>query len=178
MDTIPDSDILTLRTYAKRRGCNKEAVSRAISTGRLDASVARDLSGKVLGIRDPALADQEWEANTLHDRVAPKYRKDAEGGGGAAKGEPDLAQGATLSQASAAEKFWKAKSAELNFRKEASELVEVAKVEQKIGDAFTRVKTRLLGIPSRAKQAIPHLTIPEIATLQALIREALEELAQ
>jgi phage terminase Nu1 subunit (DNA packaging protein) len=37
-------------------------------------------------------------------------------------------------------------------------------------------RTKLLGLPSRAKQRLPHLTPADLATLDRLIREALEEL--
>jgi phage terminase Nu1 subunit (DNA packaging protein) len=38
-------------------------------------------------------------------------------------------------------------------------------------------RTRLLGVPSTAKQRIPHLEIEEVELLTTLIREALDELA-
>jgi phage terminase Nu1 subunit (DNA packaging protein) len=38
-------------------------------------------------------------------------------------------------------------------------------------------RTRLLGVPSAAKQRIPHLEIEEVEVLTLLVREALEELA-
>jgi phage terminase Nu1 subunit (DNA packaging protein) len=38
-------------------------------------------------------------------------------------------------------------------------------------------RNRLLGVPSAAKQRIPHLELEEVELLTLLIREALEELA-
>jgi phage terminase Nu1 subunit (DNA packaging protein) len=40
-----------------------------------------------------------------------------------------------------------------------------------------QARTRLLGLPSRAKQRIPHLTAADVQELDALVREVLEELA-
>jgi capsule polysaccharide export protein KpsE/RkpR len=90
----------------------------------------------------------------------------------------------TLSEASAEEKRWKAKSAELAYKEAAGELepretVEAWKVDvmAKIGEAIIRSKTKLLGLPGQAKAAIPHLTTADIVALDRLVREALEDLA-
>jgi hypothetical protein len=45
------------------------------------------------------------------------------------------------------------------------------------GNAVNITRTRLLGVPSTAKQRIPHLEIEEVELLTTLIREALDELA-
>lgn len=50
-------------------------------------------------------------------------------------------------------------------------------VEQAWGRAVNLTRTRLLGVPSTAKQRIPHLDVEEVELLMGLIREALEELA-
>jgi phage terminase Nu1 subunit (DNA packaging protein) len=41
----------------------------------------------------------------------------------------------------------------------------------------TIARTKLLGVPTRLRQRIPHLTLEEIAIAEELIRESLEELA-
>ena len=38
-------------------------------------------------------------------------------------------------------------------------------------------RTRMLGVPSTAKQRIPHLEVEEVELITTLIREALDELA-
>ena len=50
-------------------------------------------------------------------------------------------------------------------------------VERAQAAALAISKTRLLGVPSTAKQRIPHLSLDEVEILTTLIREALEELA-
>jgi phage terminase Nu1 subunit (DNA packaging protein) len=50
-------------------------------------------------------------------------------------------------------------------------------VELAWGSAVNITRTRLLGVPSTAKQRIPHLEIEEVELLTTLIREALDELA-
>jgi phage terminase Nu1 subunit (DNA packaging protein) len=43
--------------------------------------------------------------------------------------------------------------------------------------AINITRTVMLGVPSKAKQRIPHLTPDEVAVLLDLIREALQNLA-
>lgn len=53
---------LSFLAYAKRRGVSSEAVRKAHSDGRLRESVVM-VNGKPK-IRDPEVADREWDANT------------------------------------------------------------------------------------------------------------------
>jgi hypothetical protein len=179
---------MSLRAYARRRGVTAMAVSKAIKSGRLAKSVVRDAAGDPK-IADPDLADREWDRSTDLSK-APGYVKQrasaarpprgesrAVAAPGAAApppaGEPD---DLSLAVESAREKFWKANTAELDYRERAGELVKAAEVKGKITDSFKKVSTRLLGIPTRAKQQIPHLTVADIGTIDELVREALEEL--
>lgn len=63
--------ITSLRQYALRRGSSVEAVSKAVSTGRLQKSVTY-VDGYPK-INDCDLADREWTANT---RARADYRPD------------------------------------------------------------------------------------------------------
>jgi phage terminase Nu1 subunit (DNA packaging protein) len=148
------------------------AVQRAIKAGRLSQSV---VNGRIV---DPDLADREWESTTDLSKAPGYVRERADQ---RAEQEPDVVmsahEGMSLSEASAVEKIWKAKAAELKFRQEARELVPAKEVENRLTAVFHTCKTRLLGVPSRAKQSLPHLTVADIAALEALVREALEELS-
>jgi hypothetical protein len=83
-----------------------------------------------------------------------------------------------LATASAREKHWRAELAELNYKQRAGELVNAAEMTAAMADAFSTVRTKLLGLPSKAKQQLPHLTLAELATLDEIVREALEGLSQ
>lgn len=50
-------------------------------------------------------------------------------------------------------------------------------VEQAWNGAVNITRTKVLGVPSRAKQQIPHLSPDEVELIRDLLREALEELA-
>lgn len=153
---------LSLRAYARRRGCSAEAVSKAITAGRLTGSVIR-VDGQPK-IRDPELADREWEASTDRTRSPVEAVHDADG---------KLQLQAELARA----KYWEANLKEQQFREREGKLVEIEVVERKIAGALSRVRTQLLGLPSRAKQAIPHLSVAEVGILEQIVRDSLTELA-
>ena len=64
---------------------------------------------------------------------------------------------------------------ELNEKK--GKLVSVDVARTAVIEKFTAVRTRLLGLPTRIRQRLPHLTAEDVRIIDALIREALEELA-
>ena len=73
--------------------------------------------------------------------------------------------------------FEKANLLELERKTKESLLLPREDVERAQAAALGISKTRLLGVPSTAKQRIPHLSLEEVEILTTLIREALEELA-
>lgn len=73
--------------------------------------------------------------------------------------------------------FEKANLLELQRKTQEGLLLRREDVEQATGKAVNMARTKVLGVPSRAKQQIPHLTPEEVELLRDLLREALEELA-
>lgn len=73
--------------------------------------------------------------------------------------------------------FEKANLLELERKTKERQLLRREDVEQAWGQAVNLTRTKLLGVPSTARQRIPHLELEEVELLTALIREALEELA-
>jgi hypothetical protein len=157
---------LSLRAYAahrKRRGLlggSLQAVQRAIQTERLKASVTR-VNGLVR-IADPEFADREWADNTDQTRRPP-----------AADDEPEEGDSREGSFA-----YWKAKKMELDYRLVAGELVDAADVAAAIATDYSTVRTKIMGLPAKARQRLPHLTLADLATLDEIVREALEELSK
>lgn len=171
------------------------AVSEAIKNGRLVRCVVRDQFDQPK-IADEELADQEWLRNT--DSV-----KRANAGGGVDRPRPltdalellsipqppARAAGAVRvvehsaeldSVATSTERLKSAQAdlAELKRDAERAELVPARDVERRLIAVFTACKTRLLAIPSRYRQALPHLVTADVVALENLIREALEDLAE
>jgi hypothetical protein len=73
--------------------------------------------------------------------------------------------------------YEKANLLELDRKTKEGLLLRREDVELAWGGAVNITRTRLLGVPSTAKQRIPHLEIEEVELLTTLIREALDELA-
>lgn len=177
----------SLRAYARHRGTSAVSVLRAIRKGRLKASLVHDAKGHAK-IADPALADAEWAANTDLSRAPGYVRERADRRVAAhAPAEPasvDLTEPLSLTEASAREKAWKAKLAELDYRKKNGELVEVADIEARDRrlearhvEVYQQCRTKVLAVPSKAKAALPHLSASDVRVIDALLREALEALA-
>ena len=114
--------------------------------------------------------------------VLPPAPQEAQKGTGSSvpgAGEDDESEdGESLQDASRRQKHWQAKLAELKFKQAAGELIPSSNVERDVNNLLTSVRVKLLGVPSRAIQSLPHLTSADLTVLQALVREALEEIAR
>jgi hypothetical protein len=73
--------------------------------------------------------------------------------------------------------YEKANLLELQRKTQEGQLLRREDAEQAWGSAVNITRSRLLGVPSAAKQRIPHLELEEVELLTLLVREALEELA-
>lgn len=186
--------LYSLRAYARHRDVSATAVHRAIESGRLSTCVVRDAAGKFRGITDLALADREWAATTdltkapmsVILRTEEHQQKEPPPGEPSApssEATPDEAAAIvdpdrmSLSDATAREKHWKAKTAELEYKKRIGELVDAKEVEARMLDEYSECRTKLLGIARKAKAALPHLSHTDVVAIDNLVREALEVLA-
>ena len=150
---------LSMRQYAKRRGVSAEAVSKAVRDGRLRLSLT-EVAG-VPKIADPDLADREWRDNTDLTK-AP----------GAVKGG-----GITLADAATRERVARAQLAELDYRHRAGELVAAREVERVWLALVVQLRTAVLGVAPKFKAQCPELTHLQLATLNELLRQTLDSLA-
>lgn len=194
MTQIPDAPI-TQAAYARHRaatglpGATKVAVGRAVKAGRLSESLV--MVDGVARVRDIALADREWEANTdvsmrlraqgfnqppaALAAVMPRAASPAPTIDAPLAAEPDGP--ADFQTARLQKERAQAAHAELKYREHAGTLIPAADVENQLTSYISSCKTRLLAIPSRAKQDLPHLPAADLVVLEGLVREALEELA-
>ena len=62
-------------------------------------------------------------------------------------------------------------------REKEAELVRADEVQQKWVQVITLARTKILGIPTKAKQRIPELDTTAITCLEDIVRETLEDLA-
>jgi phage terminase Nu1 subunit (DNA packaging protein) len=110
-------------------------------------------------------ADAEWDATTHVDRI-PMTGPTAAG-----NPPPDLLESRARREAA------EAALAEIELGEKRRELVPAKDVESKLVNIFAHCKTKLLGVPARARQRDPALTGAQVDLIETLIREACEELA-
>lgn len=161
------SKALSLRAYARHRkaaglaGGTLKAVQVAMTSGRLSKSLTKDRKQ----IASAVLADAEWDATTHVDRIP------ITGPTAAGTPPPDLLESRARREAA------EAALAEIELAEKRAELLPAADVESRLVNVFAGCKTKLLGVPARARQRDPALTAAQIALIEELLREALEDLA-
>jgi hypothetical protein len=182
---------LSRSAYAQHRadkgltGGRLSAVQKAIKSGRIHL----EADGRINSKR----ADSEWADGTgqedrAHQKpvaspsdpapdLPPRQRPPPKPSAPNSEAGDRAYVGMSLVDASAIEKVHKANLAELEYREQLGELVSAAAVASKLAGLFTLCRTKLLGVPTRARQALPHLTTKDLATIERLQREALEELS-
>jgi len=173
---MPDSG--SQADYARHRsgkglpGSSRMSVSNAVKNGRIKESVSV-VDGKQ--VIDFALADQEWERNTdsqkrVNAAGGVERRQPFEGGG-----PGDHAPVEEVGTATERLKNAQADLAELKYAEAAGDLVDRDLTLREWADVLSRVRTKMLGIPTAFKQAVPHLTVDDVVLLEKAIREALED---
>jgi phage terminase Nu1 subunit (DNA packaging protein) len=146
------------------RGCSRTAVEHRIALGALPTSAKR-IKGK-WRIVDPARANREWETNTT-----PLLGGN---GGNGSHGSGPSALAAALLRARTA----RAEAIELETARKRGEWVPIAEVTARWSSLVVEARTQLLGLPTRARQRLPHLSAADVRVLDGLVREALESLAR
>lgn len=167
--------LMSLRSYAKRRGVSPMAVSLAVKSGRLSKSVARDENNQPK-ISDPELADQEWQTNTDYSDAPLCAGASETSAATDVAPSADLPDDLTVSSAAARQKHWQAKLAEQKFQVAAKQLLDASEVKREWTDILSQTRTKLLSVPTMLKQAIPHLTTDDVLLVEKIVRDALQDL--
>jgi hypothetical protein len=180
---------------ARALGVTKEAVYAAIRTNRL--SVVRTGDGREL-VNSETMRD-EWARNT-QKRIGrgPKPPAGTVERTPKRPGELTPAERRTEAHLSAASaqniaqtvepvpdydlsrartEHLKAELLELERKEKERILVKADEVEAKWVEIITMARTKILGIPTKAKQRIPDLDTDAISLLDDIVRETLEDLA-
>ena len=177
---------------ARALGVTSEAVYAAIRTNRL--SVVRTGDGRELV--NSATMREEWERNT-QKRIGrgpkppagtvertPLRPGEAESRQQASAPPPppsDLARTTEIvpeyNESRARTEHLKAELLELERKQKEQILVKSEDVEAKWVEIITLARTKILGIPTKAKQRIPDLDTDAISLLDDIVRETLEDIA-
>jgi len=157
---------ITPAEFARQMGVSPQAVHRAMKEGRITAS--HDEQGRTL--INPETAAREWSENT-------RYRIEANGARSLQKTVDAIPKRSQL-DARAVREAYEAKMTELKYKRAVGELVRADEVLAGWSTIITMARTKLLGVPSKAKLRIPELTTAQVGILDELIREALDDLSE
>ncbi len=146
------------REFAAMIGMSQGAVQRRRAAGLLPKSARLDARGRWR--IDPDLGRQEWLAQGVDMRLRGK---DA---------NREWREARTRREAA------KAAAAEMELARLRGELVRASEVETGWASLVMAARGKLLGIPTRLRQRRPHLAPADVAEVDGLIREALEELSE
>lgn len=197
------ADEISLRELGRRLDVSVEAVRKAIATGRIPASAVgetklstgkprktiKDVDAAIAGFRgnaDPSQVRDKAALSAAGKRAyaertgqAPPPADDEDStpaptmgaGAGGARGIPSITESRAIKAA------YDARTARLEYEEKAGKLVNADLVKLRFTQLVTDAKQRLLGVPSKAKGAMPWMTVDDIERLEDLIAEALNELA-
>lgn len=135
---------LSLRAYAKHRGCDPKTVRQALEAGRIQGE-KRGNSWLI----DPAIADRQW-----NDRTHPgaRGRKPNATPPGADINPPPADEpndNAPYAKSAAREKFYKAELAKIELKIQTGELVDKAEMDRNNFTAFRILRDNILNVPDR-----------------------------
>jgi len=163
----------TMSQMARVLGVSATAVRKAIQTGRIPSTLVgeRELS---TGRSVPVILDAQAAAAAFSGRqpAMSASRADVRQREQAPTAVPSLAESRE------AREHYRAQIAKLEFEERAGKLVDAEEFRDRFATMIVTVRTRLLGVPSKAKGRIQHLTVGEIEVLDELIREALDSVPE
>ncbi len=188
--------LVSIRGYAKLRGVGESTVRAAIKRGALKKAITPEK--KI----DAEIADKEWpfdKSNALVTKVsqkkllkkamanarATKLPTDEDFGAEEGKTIDPVADGTSeldelrggYFKSRATKEDVNAQLLEIKLQKEKGSLVSVDAVTKSWVNIANTIRTKVLGIPSKAKQRILNFTHEHYEVLDQIVREALEDLS-
>jgi hypothetical protein len=193
--------LMGIREYARHRkgsglaGGSQTAVQYAIKSGRITEALVR-VTGEPHPKVDSEAADKLWaDRSATHERIdrkpggdhAPvtKTQKPAAPLDGEAAGiartqdEEDAVDldSASYATARAARERANARLAQLQLAEREGRLVDAEAAAGAWEKIIKTSCTKVLALPSKIRARLPHLTVQQVALIEGLVRESLEELA-
>ena len=153
-------------------GVSPAAITHAIKKGRI-VPVQRD--GKEW-IDGETLREQWGNARSRMRNVNSRVPKPAGVGdvGKVSRAAEDLPD---YNESRARTEWLKAELMELERAEKEGELVRADEVSKTWGDLVAITRTKMMAVPSKAKQRIPEIPADAFVALEEIVREALEDLA-
>lgn len=179
----PKKDVgerLSPKRYALHRGISRQAVMRAVATGRLSGSLSKNDAGH--HVIDVAAADLEWEAWTNPSKSRAKKKG---GRPRVAAATPSMfereerTQAVSQARASAERTQVDAELKRLQLKRELDQLVDRAFVQVEAFRLGRSVRDRILQVPDRISAQLRACTTTAAVHERLMVEliEALEDLA-
>lgn len=197
------SELIGIREAARRLGVSDTAVHKAIKAGRISVAGRTESSKRPL-VSWPQAQD-DWLANsdtskrshvggtgqsphrakyagtpevTLATSARPDEAPQAEAPAtGADNPATRVSQGPTYAQSRAVREAYQARLAKLEFEQKSGKLVDADEVKIAWFKHIKAAQTRIMSVPAACKTRVPDLPLAVVATIEAIVREAMEDLA-
>jgi len=172
--------LMNFSEYAKHRGVTQQAVSYAVQEGRITVTVDPKNGKRFI---DSERADGEWDKNTDYARHPEKESAKERRENGAEKVESVPGAGSrtgntpTITESKQIKEAFLARIAKLEYERMSGKVVPLDEMNREWLKVCGAVKTKLLGIPSKLKGKLEHLTLEDIATIEDEIRAAMADLS-
>jgi phage terminase Nu1 subunit (DNA packaging protein) len=159
---------ISFADLAKLKNVSRSAVSQKKRTGILDGAIV-NVKGKDVLNKDEAL--RLWETN-----MVPHFSKltKVEGDNRNTTNTDEIPD---FNTSRSKREAMMARLAEIDVEEREKVLVSAAAVKTSWAQIISLARTKVLGIPSKAKQRIPDLDTSAMTCLEDIVRESLEDLA-
>lgn len=157
--------LITKAEAARALNISPQAINNAINQGRIQtrkAANGREMI-ELEGLRERYALTTQQKISGATVRDTPVRRGHEE--------VPDY------NESRARTEFLKAELLELERAEKEKRLVDAGEVSQKWNELVSIARTKILGVPSKAKQRIPDFPQDAFVILEDIVREALEDLA-
>ena len=158
--------LITAADFSRLKKVSKPAVHKAMSNGRLfDAVIEQDGRKWLQQEKAFALWDRTVKPTTEDKNISVKPK------------EKEGEEIPSFNESRAKREAMMARLAEIDVEEREKLLVPSEEVKNAWIQLVTIAKTKVLGIPTKAKQRIPDLDKGAMALLDEIVRETLEDLA-
>jgi len=159
---------ISFADLAKMKGVSRSAVSQKKRAGILNGAIV-NVNGKDVLNKDEAL--RLWETN-----MVPHFSKltKVEGDNRNTTNTDEIPD---FNTSRSKREAMMARLAEIDVEEREKVLVSAAAVKTSWAQIISLARTKVLGIPSKAKQRIPDLDTSAMTCLEDIVRESLEDLA-
>ena len=159
---------ISFADLAKMKGVSRSAVSQKKRAGILNGAIV-NVNGKDVLNKDEAL--RLWETN-----MVPHFSK-LEKVEGDNRNTTNTDEIPDFNTSRSKREAMMARLAEIDVEEREKVLVSAAAVKTSWAQIISLARTKVLGIPSKAKQRIPDLDTSAMTCLEDIVRESLEDLA-